>query len=298
MGGFIGPGCDPDVDPGCLPGGPGVGGIPGPPVVVITDGGTAAALADVQEVVNAVISTVSDLKSLAGLILRAITSVLQALAAIWSAVILPTIKAIKKALDAIQKLLDKVLKPQLEWMRQIRKLVLDFYNKFLRPIITVIQRLRSIIRIFQLLHIHIFDKLDRLLVRIQGKLLYPFFLVLYRLNTLGNWVSFILNAKLLIYRNLFLGSLAANRGGAFNMLAGAPVYGFVAQPQLPASGVLAPLPVQNFASASAAVAADVPGLVTSFGSTPASQLVLCWEQPTGNIDLAGAISDMVNCITA
>lgn len=266
-------------------------------MVIVVDSGTAADAAAVAALAGATADAVDVIKSVAGLILRGITSMLTLIGLIWSTILKPLLEAIQKVLQTIAHVLDKVLKPYLDWMRQMRKIILDLYNRFIRPIIVVIESLRRIIHLFQLLHIHIFDRLDRNLAYIEGKLLKPIIDLLRRTNTLGNWVSFIINVRGFITRGLLLGSLQQQRGGAFNLLASTPAYGFVELPPA-APGQAAAPPTFSYSSALAAVAAAQPDMAIRFAATPAGELVACWEAPLGNIDLSAAIDDMVNCITS
>jgi hypothetical protein len=200
----------------------------------------------------------------------------------------PLLQAIQKALKKIQDVLNKVLKPYLDWMKQCRKLLMDFYNTYIRPIIQVIQQIRMIIHLLDLLHIHILDALDKELAKIQGLILKPFYLALYRLNTLGSWVSYMLNAYGLIYRGLFLSTLSANQGGTFSMLAQSPVYGFTQLPYLPATtAAIAPLSVSGFQSSSLP-AFQSAAVQASAGDPPAVSAPLASSSSTPEFDAAVA----------
>jgi hypothetical protein len=296
MGGFSSPGgCDPDFDPGCLGSDPSFGQ---PPIIIVQDTGTAAAIGDISALQQVLAGAVGALKGLAGLIINAIGQAIAALALLWTQILKPLLSAIAKLAQRIRDVIDKVLKPYLAWMKQVRASILDLYNRFVRPIIVIIQKIRQVISIFRLLHIHVLDGLDKQLAKIEGKILRPIYAALYRVNTLGNWVSFILNARLLIWRGLILGSIAANRGGAFSLLASTPDYGWAELPHVDTPTQVPAPPPETFASASAAVDATLPTLATRFASTPASELVACWQTPIGNIDLASAVNDMVTCITS
>lgn len=288
MGSFSPFGCDPFNDPTCLD-------QPPPPVTIVIDTGVAAEVGSVAALAGAAAQAVSIIANVAGIILRAITSVLSLAALIWTTVLKPLLSALQKILKTIAHVIDKVLKPYLDWMRQMRKLILDLYNRFVRPIIVIIESIRRVIAIFKLLHIHVFDALDRQLAKIEGKILTPIYFALYRLNTLGNWVSFILNIQMLIHRGLFLGSMNATRGGTLNLLANAPIYGFAELPHVDTApnGGLAP---QSFTTATAAIAAAIPDMRVRFAGTPAEQLVDCWNQPLGNIEVSQATDDVINCV--
>lgn len=265
--------------------------------MIVIDTGVAAEVGSLAALATATADAVNVIKTVAGLILRSVISLLTIFALLWSQIVKPLLQAIQKVLQTIQHVLDKILKPYLDWMRQMRQIILDLYNRFIRPIIVLIESLRRIIHLFQLLHIHIFDRLDQSLAYIEGKLLKPIIDLLRRTNTLGNWVSFIINVRGYLTRGLLLGSMQQQRGGAFNLLASTPAYGFVELP--PAAPGQAPVvPTFSYASATAAVSAAAPDIQVRFAATPASELVACWEAPLGNIDLSSAINDMVHCITS
>ena len=160
---------------------------------------------------------------------------------LWGNVLGSLVKAVRSIINQISRVLNKVLKPILDAMKAQRAALFDLWNRFIRPIIVAIQRIRSLIHLFQLLHIHIFDQLDRTLGKIQAKISAPFYSLLYRVNTLGNWISFILNLQGLLFRGLFLGSMNQNRGGSFSMLAGAPALGVTPITPAPVGALPAPV---------------------------------------------------------
>lgn len=287
MGSFSPFGCDPFNDPTCLD-------QPPPPVTIVIDTGVAAEVGSVAAIAGAAAQAVSIIANVAGIILRAITSVLSLAALIWTTVLKPLLSALQKILKTIAHVIDKVLKPYLDWMRQMRKLILDLYNRFVRPIIVIIEAIRRIIHLFQLLHIHIFDQLDRTLAKIEGKILTPIYFALYRLNTLGNWVSFILNVKGYITRGLLLGSLTQQRGGFVNTFYEAQTWGYVAP--TPAPGSAPALPITTPQMFTAAAASSFSETIAITGD-PTGDLARCLSSslPTslGEGDPTG---EMLNCL--
>ena len=224
-------GCDPDIDPSCL-------NEPGAVIittVVVETSGTAADAASVDNSLLGVGDILAALKGLMGSILSLIAGILGLLKSLWDNWIKPAIQALQKALKWLHDKLAPILKKISDWQKAQRQLLLDFYNKFIRPILQVIQTIRVIIHLLDLLHIHILDALDRELAKIQGYILKPFYLALYRLNTLGGLFGYMLNTYGLIYRSLFLSTLTANRGGAFGILASEPANGFTMLPPLGAN---------------------------------------------------------------
>jgi len=110
------------------------------------------------------------LKDVAGIIGRLVKDILPAIA-----------KAVRAARDAIGKV----------------------YNDYLRPALNWIQRARRYLAILRALHVPYADKIDQILVRIEGRLIGPFLYVLRTLNGIGSWVNVILTAGGVIQRPLF-----------------------------------------------------------------------------------------------
>jgi hypothetical protein len=289
------PGCDPYFD-NC-------GGVAGEPVTIITPppvviivNDNPAALGSVQNAVNALRGLTAGIISILGLLLQAITAIASLLKLLWDQVISPAVDELKQVLGKIQRILDRILKPMMDAIKAQRALIMDLYNKYIRPIIKVIEGLRRFIALLKIFHIHWLDKLDAQLAALEWRIMKPIFLLLYRLNTQGNWISFILNSRLLIFRGLFLQTLQHNQGGAFNVLAGAPAYGFPLLPQYDATAGGKPPQEDTYITAKAAVAAAAPAMALRFAGTPVEDLVKCLEAPIGNVDVSGAIDEMVCCL--
>jgi hypothetical protein len=287
--------CDPFDDIECSQ------GIYEPPLVISNTTVTivndnAAAVASVQAAVNNLTGITESILSVLGGLFNLLLGLLALLKLLWTKVLKPLADNLKDLIGKLTKALDKILKPILDALKAQRAALMDIYNRFIRPLIMFLESIRRFIHILQIFHIHLLDGLDAQLAKLEAKIMRPFLAALGRINTLGNWISFILNARLLIFRGLFLGSLKFNQGGAFTMLAGTPGYGL---PLLPNAGPPAdgkPIAPDTYASASAAVALAAPAIAARFPGTPAAELVTCWETPIGNIELDGAIDEMVKCV--
>jgi hypothetical protein len=227
-------------------------------------------------------------------IANAVGAIFNAIKWLWGNVLGPLVHAVRAILSTLNRVLNKILKPILDAMKAQRQAILDFYNKFVRPILVAIEKVRRIIHLLQLLHIHIFDKLDQELARIEGKLLAPIYRMLFRVNTLGNWINYILNLQGLLYRGLLLGSINQNRGGTFSLLAGAPPLGITPLPQ---TAPLTPAPVQPMTydslTASLNTALVKAGSALKPGS-PEAQLYLCLLQPTAATE-GQPVHDFLKC---
>lgn len=287
--------CDPYLEPDCSP------PLYGPPltvnqpiIVIVND--YPAALGSVQTAINNLTGITASIIGLLGGLFNLLLSLLSLLKLLWTKVLKPLADNVKDAIEKLQKKLDKILKPILDALKAQRQALLDFYNRFIRPLIAFLESIRRFIHILQIFHIHLLDGLDAQLAKLEAKIMGPFLAALGRINTLGNWISFILNTRLLIFRGLFLGTLKFNQGGAFTMLAGTPGYGL---PLLPAAGPPAggkPITPDTFATGRAAVKTALPALAANYAGTPVEDLVKCWQTPTGNVDLDGAVEELFTCI--
>lgn len=276
-------------------------GIYEPPIVfstttVIYVNDNAAALGSVQTAVNNLTGITASIVTLLGGLFQLLVGLLGLLKTLWEKQLKPLTGKIKDAIDKLQKKLSKILKPIMDALKQQRQQILDIYNKFIRPLIVFIESIRHFIHILQLFHIHLLDKLDAQLAKLERKIMGPFLAALGRINTLSNWISFILNGKLLIFRGLYLGSMHAYRGGAFSMMAATPGYGM---PLLPAAGTTPatqPDPPMTHTRAVTAINGAIPAIATGETSGPATELLECWIASFTNVEVKGATEEMVDCI--
>jgi hypothetical protein len=287
--------CDPFEEIDCSP------GIYEPPitiqnttVVLVND--NAAALGSVQTAVNNLTGITASIIGLLGGLFNLLLSLLSLLKLLWTKVLKPLADNVKDAIEKLQKKLDKILKPILDALKAQRQALLDFYNRFIRPLIAFLESIRRFIHILQIFHIHLLDGLDAQLAKLERKIMGPFLAALGRINTLGNWISFILNTRLLIFRGLFLGSMNAYRGGSFTMLAGTPGYGMPLLPNADSTQATKPPPPPTFDSALAAATASLKAVSTRFGSGPTRDLIDCWTTPIESVELKGATGDLIDCM--
>jgi hypothetical protein len=290
-----GNGCDPFDEIDCPQ------GIYEPPLVISNTTVTivndnAAAVASVQAAVNNLTGITESILSVLGGLFNLLLGLLALLKLLWTKVLKPLADNLKDLIGKLTKALDKILKPILDALKAQRAALMDIYNRFIRPLIVFLESIRRFIHILQIFHIHLLDGLDARLALLERKIMGPFLLALGRINTLSNWISFILNTRLLIFRGLFLGSLNFNRGGAFTMLAGTPGYGL---PLLPNAGPPAdgkPITPDSWTTANAAVAAAAPAIAARYAGTPAQEFVLCWNTPIQSPDLQGATKEVIDCL--
>jgi hypothetical protein len=227
-------------------------------------------------------------------IAQGVGAIFNAIKWLWGNVVGALVKAVRAIRNLLDRLYKNILKPMQDVMAAQRKAILDLYNRFIRPIIIAIEKIRRIIHLFQLLHIHIFDRLDRTLARIEGKILAPIYALLYRVNTLGNWISFIINGYGLIFRGLLLGSVNANRGGTFSLLANAPLYGMKPLPFTPNPSTTPTAPVtfnSLLATANTQLVNTASGLALD---SPTRAFIACFTA-TGSIGDGSPSRDFLRC---
>lgn len=289
--------CDP-LDPWCADRG-GVGStiIVTPPIVIYVND-NAAALGSVQNAVNALRDQDSIIIKISGLFLLILKGIHDLLKLIWDKRIKPDTERIDKALKKFNRWLEKILKPIRDALKAQRDALLNIYNKFIRPLIVFLETMRRFIALLRLFHIHLLDGLDAQLAKLERKIMEPFLRALGQINTIGNWVSFILNSRLLIFRNLFMRTQAANQGGSFSMFAATPAYGFAMLPEAPTDAAGATTHTDTFSTGRAAVNDSIPALQLKYSGTPIDDMLTCWKEPLGNIHLETAIDEMLTCLFA
>jgi hypothetical protein len=289
------PGCDP-FNEYCNDVGGDVIVVVAPPPVIIINGADAATVHSVQNAVNQLFGIDRGQMGLLGMLLLGITNLLKLIKDIWTDHIKTLPKTIKDGLAKLQRIIDKILKPIRDALKAQRDAILDIYKRFIRPLIVFLESIRRFIKILQLFHIHLLDGLDAQLAKLERKIMGPFLAALGRINTLGNWISYILNSKLLIFRGLYLGTMKQNIGGSFSMLAGAPAFGMGMLPDGGEGTGKPPPPQQTWETANAAAVKVYDQLIARFSSSPTRDLVTCWKTPIENVDLQGATKEMLDCL--
>lgn len=102
---------------------------------------------------------------------------------IWNAVL----KAVQKA----QHWLEQKLGPVIQFLQKLRKLYDRWFKNYIKPLLTFLQRLRKFIAIMKLLHIHVFDGLDKQLAKIENKITTAVLAIRGFLNNLIDLVNLI-----------------------------------------------------------------------------------------------------------
>ncbi len=100
------------------------------------------------------------------------------------------------------------LQPLIKYLKLEKQMLDGFYNNVLRPILNLIQRLRSILMIFRLLHIQWATTLDQYLADLESKITGKFLELVEGLQMVSNWINWLtdptglFNIPLLLLSNL------------------------------------------------------------------------------------------------
>ena len=93
----------------------------------------------------------------------------------------------------IEQDLKYILQPLINWIK-FEKAWLDMmYNQVIKPLLNLIQRIRQTLVIFRLLHIGWATSLDQWLANLEGRISQAFLQARQDINTLANWVNYIVD---------------------------------------------------------------------------------------------------------
>jgi len=107
-------------------------------------------------------------------------------------------------INEIRAKITQWLQPLVNWIK-LEKAWLDMvYNQIIKPMLNLIQRLRSLLVIFRLLHIGWATALDQWLAQLEGRISAAFLQARQDINTLANWVNYIIDPTGLYNIPLFL----------------------------------------------------------------------------------------------
>jgi len=188
-------------------------------------------------------------------IARALGALLSAIHNIWVGFLGELWNIVKYLMVALRWLLREGLPRLVLAVRNLRRLLDDVYQRYIRPALNYIQLVRRYLAILRALHVPFADKLDRILVRIEGRIIAPYLYVLRTLNGIGGWVNVIVTGRGTIQRPLFLRTMYAYQADWVNMwwaaqgaVAGAGVPPSLASGGLPRSAAQVRDDMQLFAT--------------------------------------------------
>lgn len=144
-------------------------------------------------------------------------------AALWVGHAMSTLvkKWIPEIIQEIRGLYGKLrhlMQPIVDTIRKIRAIQQAYFNQYIRPILNFIQHLRQFLVILRLLHVKFATQLDQRLADLEGKLTAQFMLVLRSLNTVSDYLNYILDPFGLVDSGLYLQTALRSIGALFNAL--------------------------------------------------------------------------------
>jgi len=119
--------------------------------------------------------------------------------AIWDNFIKRIFGKVLAAISKAHAWLEAKLSPIIRFLQRVRALYDRWFRLYIRPLLNTIQRIRRVLAILRLLHIHFADKLDAQLAKIEGKISQAVLTIRGILNNVIDVVT-ILSDPLLIIR--------------------------------------------------------------------------------------------------
>lgn len=110
--------------------------------------------------------------------------------------------------------------PVLRFLRKIREWYDIFFKRFVEPILNSIQRIRAILHVFRILHLHFADGLDHWLARLEDKIIHNVLVLRQELNKISTILELLIDPELLLRRNPLIRSILRTIGDVFRGLRG------------------------------------------------------------------------------
>ena len=181
-----------------------------------------------------------DLRQLWAWLGKLLTSIGQFFQHIWQWIIKHIIGRILAALRSMHGWLEDHLQPIIDWLKHARQVMQRYYNTYLRPILTFLQHVRQYLAILSLLHIHIAQRLDAYLAKLQSKIIQSFYTVTAAINTLTNILLALQDPEYLIKHPVLLLSIRRQIPALIHALTGRPPGYWFPSPRGSAGGNFAP----------------------------------------------------------
>jgi hypothetical protein len=114
-----------------------------------------------------------------------------------------------RKLAALEKFLKDQFAPVLKFLKKLKDNLDLFYRRFIRPILDVIDFLRQINRVLQVLHIDFLRKVDETLAKIEQRIEDPFLWVRSHITELENWINRIVTLDGIFQRLTLIRSMSS-----------------------------------------------------------------------------------------
>lgn len=120
-------------------------------------------------------------------------------------------------LSRLHAILEKILGPILKHIRAAIALYKWYWLHYIKPLFDFLQRVRRALVIFRLLGFQWAKDLDAKIAKLESDITRSFLGVLVNLNTLSNWINYILDPFGLIAPNVWLASIKQSIGAILGL---------------------------------------------------------------------------------
>ena len=171
----------------------------------------------VQNLAAQVSKALDVLKRFAWTIVVALGKLLVAFHDAWVSFITKLWEILKNVLAGLKWLYTTLLPQLAKALRDLRKWLDDIYKKYIRPVLNYLQLVRRYLAILRALHVPFADKLDKILTRIEARIIGPYLYVLRAINGMGSWVNLVVTRNGVIQRSTFVNTMYAYQRDWVNM---------------------------------------------------------------------------------
>jgi hypothetical protein len=164
---------------------------------------------------------------------------------LWDGFFKGIFQNIWKGILKVHDWLESHLRPLIDFLKKVQKYIDKIYKTYVRPFIIAIQRIRRVISILRLLHIHIADGLDKILAQVQRDIQGTFLQIRGILNTTIDLLNIVADPTKLLRRPTLILSLRRVWHSYIRQFTGLPPAYFFPSPRKSAPRGLGILPA-NF----------------------------------------------------
>lgn len=150
---------------------------------------------------------------------------------IWDNFFKGIFQDIWKGIVKVHDWLEAHLRPLINFLKKVQKYFDKIYKTYVRPFLIAIQRIRKVISILRLLHIHIADGLDKILAQVQRDVQNTFLQIRGILNTTIDLLNIVADPTKLLRRPTLILSLRRVWHSYIRQLTGFPPAYFFPSPR-------------------------------------------------------------------
>lgn len=150
---------------------------------------------------------------------------------IWDNFFKGIFQDIWKGIVKVHEWLETHLRPIINFLKKVQKYFDKIYKTYVRPFLLAIQRIRQVISILRLLHIHVADSLDKLLAQVQRDVQGVFLQIRGILNTTIDLLNIVADPTKLLRRPTLILSLRRSLHSLIRQISGFPPAYFMPSPR-------------------------------------------------------------------